>query len=313
MHTSSSSTKTVRERTETIRKFYASTRIFDWDFLWVALCFAIALLGFGYILTTLPGMPIFPKDTQPQCIVGVWKWALILTHVVAFALIPLAMRVFYQSLRVLDVSEKTVFSSQLGLAFIMVAIASEMGWHVTQCWYYKNEFTMLNFMFYFFLISAFVLWADGLAIKTTPWTRAINFLFAISLLGVSILYPIGYQANDPNYKIPIYIALTLVFSVLTYRGYLLLRTWKIWLFPLFSVGVNLAFIFLLDRFGGDPITDPQATYNALFHILHDIGGTEAGVAIFTALVYFQGLVVKKASDPDQFSSIKLKPPLKEIN
>ncbi|NBD34178.1 MAG: hypothetical protein GVY17_14730 [Cyanobacteria bacterium] len=281
------------------------TQILNGDLWLVALCFAIALSGFAYILTILPGVPRFPEGVQPQCITGGWKWGLIATHVLAFALIPLAMRVFYQSLRVLDLPQKTIFASQLGLAFIMVAIASEIGWHVTQCWYYQNEFTMLNFMFYFFLISAFALWADGLAPKSTLWTRILNVLFAISLLVVAMLYPMGYEADNPSYKIPIYITLTLVFAVLTYRGYQLLKTWKIFLFPFFSVGVNLSFVFLLDRFGGDPICDPQVTYNALFHILHDLGGTEVGVAIFTALIYRRGLDKKKALLCDHSSHAKI--------
>ena len=64
---------------------------------------------------------------------------------------------------------------------------------------------------------------------------------------------------------------------------------------MFAVGVNLAFIFLLDNFGGDPYNNPQATYNALFHILHDLGGTEAGVFIFTWLVYLKGLTKRNSS------------------
>ncbi len=267
-------------------------KIFDRHLFWGAICFAIALSGLGYLLTTLPGVPTFP--VQPQCITGGWKWGLIVTHILAFVLIPLAMRTFDYSLRLLDFPNSAIFSSQLGLAFIMVAIALEIGSHVTQCWYYQNEFTMLNFMFYFFLISAFALWANGLAPKVTAWTRVFNLLFAISLLIVAIVYPMGYETDNPSYKIPIYIALTLVFSVLTYRGYQLLKTWKVFLFPLFSVGVNLFFIFLLARFGGDPIINPQVSYNALFHILHDLGGTEAGVAIFTALMYFRGLDQRKA-------------------
>ncbi|MEM9510550.1 MAG: hypothetical protein AAGA16_23185 [Cyanobacteria bacterium P01_E01_bin.35] len=227
------------------------------------------------MLTTLPGA----AAKSPVCVVGGWKLALILTHVLTFALIPLAMRIFYHSLHILlkesTSKEKAIFGSQLGLSFIMVAIASEIGWHVTQCWYYQNQFTMLNFMFYFFLISAFALWADGLVEQTTWITAAINIVFAVGLLTVSILYPLGYEANNPSYKIPIYVVLTLVFSILTYRGYKLLETWKIILFPLFSVGVNLGFIFLLDEYGTEPVT------NALFHILHDFGGTEAGVVIFT--------------------------------
>lgn len=48
-------------------------------------------------------------------------------------------------------------------------------------------------------------------------------------------------------------------------------------------------MFLLDKYGGDPYTDPQVAFNALFHILHDLGGTEARVAIFTWLVYKKGI------------------------
>ncbi|MFK0732738.1 MAG: hypothetical protein ACFKPT_08065 [Gloeotrichia echinulata GP01] len=267
----------------------ANGKIFTADLAFITLCFLIALTGFGYILTTLPGIAEEPTDVTRTCITGGWKLGLIITHVLTFALIPLAMRIFYQSLKNLGLPLRTVFASQLGLAFIMVAIASEIGWHVTQCWYYKNDFTMLNFMFYFFLISAFALWSDGLSENTTILTKLVNILFAISLLVVAILYPLGYQAENESYKIPIYITLTLVFGVLTYRGYKLLQDWKVILVPFFSVGVNLGFIMLLDKFGGDPYTNPQVAFNALFHILHDLLGTEAGVAIFTWLVYLKGI------------------------
>ncbi|MEM9537156.1 MAG: hypothetical protein AAGA40_15975, partial [Cyanobacteria bacterium P01_E01_bin.45] len=126
----------------------SNPRIFTTDLAVIGLCFAIALGGFGYILASLPGIPDTPASAT--CIVGGWKLGLIVTHTLTFALIPLAMRVFYKSLMVLNWSPKAIFGSQLGLSLIMVAIASEMGWHVTQCWYYQNQFTMLNFMFYFF-------------------------------------------------------------------------------------------------------------------------------------------------------------------
>lgn len=266
-------------------------KIFNANFLVITACFIIALFGFGYVLIQLPEITseqieIYQKGT---CIQGGWKYGLIVTHVLTFILIPLAMRIFYQALQNLKLPLKTIFASQLGLAFIMVSIAAEIGWHVTQCWYYQNDFTMLNFMFYFFLISAFALWADGLSQETNTGTNIINVIFALGLLAVSILYPIGYKMQDPSLKIPIYIALTVVFTVLTYRGYKLLKDWKIIWFPIFSVGVNLSFVFLLDKFGGDPF-HPQIVYNALFHILHDLGGTQAGVAIFTWLVYEKGIL-----------------------
>jgi hypothetical protein len=265
-------------------------KIFNSDLALIAFCFFIALFGLGYTLTILPEIAQSQLSNPNRiCITGGWKFGLIVTHILTFALIPLAMRIFYDGLKNLGLGFKAIFASQLGLAFIMVAIASEIGWHVTQCWYYQNDFTMLNFMFYFFLISAFVLWSDGLVIKTTALTRLVNILFAISLLVISILYPLGYKADNPSFKVPIYIALTIVFGVLTYRGYQLLKDWKIILVPIFSVGVNLTFVFLLDKYGGDPYTNPQVALNALFHILHDLGGTEAGVAIFTWLVYSKGI------------------------
>jgi hypothetical protein len=267
----------------------SNSQIFNAELAFIALCFFIVLFGFAYTLTILPESAESQVNQTRTCITGSWKFGLIVTHVLTFALIPLAMRIFYGALKNLGLGFKVIFASQLGLAFIMVAIAAEIGWHVTQCWYYANDFTMLNFMFYFFLISAFVLWSDGLVVKTTTLTRLVNILFAISLLVICILYPLGYKADNPSFKVPIYIALTVVFGVLTYRGYKLLKDWKIILVPFFSVGVNLSFVFLLDKYGGNPYTDPQVAFNALFHILHDLGGTEAGVAIFTWLVYDKGI------------------------
>ncbi|NCJ06756.1 hypothetical protein GS597_09595 [Synechococcales cyanobacterium C] len=267
-------------------KQLSNERIIDSTFQRIFVFFLISFIGLGYILSTLPETS--GSLSGRTCITGSWKLALILTHIVAFVLIPVSMKIFYHSLTVLKLPQSTIFASQLGLSFIMVSIASEIGWHVTQCWYYQDEFTMLNFMFYFFLLSAFALWGDGLAVKHTWITQVLNIIFALSLLVISILYSVGDMSENSNYKIPIYIALTLIFSVLTYRGYKLLDDWRIIFFPIFSVGVNLFFVFLLQKYGGDPYTSPNVTLNALFHILHDLAGTETGVAIFTGLVYLKG-------------------------
>ncbi|MDJ0531252.1 MAG: hypothetical protein QNJ70_01940 [Xenococcaceae cyanobacterium MO_207.B15] len=262
-------------------------KIFGIDFVFATICVALVFFGLAYVLSVLPGI----QKPSSTCITGGLKYGLIATHILTFVLIPLAMRIFYQGLKNLGLSLKTIFSSQLGLALVMVAIASEIGWHVTQCWYYQNDFTMLNFMFYFFLISAFALWSDGLSQQSNILTRFVNVVFAIGLLATCILYPLGYMENDfqgnPSFKIPIYITLTVVFTVLTYRGYKLLEDWRIIFVPIFSVGVNLSFIVLLDKYGQESVL-----YNALFHILHDLAGTLAGVAIFTWLVYEKGIAQK---------------------
>ncbi len=283
-------------------------KIFGIDFVLNAICFAIAFLGLGYVLSVLPEIA---KDQSKTCIKGGWKYGLIVTHITTFVLIPLAMRIFYQGLRNLGQSAPKIFATQLGLAFIMVSVASEIGWHVTQCWYYEDGFTMLNFMFYFFLLSGFALWADGLSQQITRLTRLMNFVFAFGLLAISILYPLGVTKpesvfevsidiatnsnGNPAFKIPIYIFLTLVFSVLTYRGYKLIKDWRMSFVFIFSVIVNLFFVFLLQNFGGEPY------YNALFHILHDAAGTLAGVAIFTYLVYQKGIAQKNQNQIEQLT------------
>lgn len=262
-------------------------KILSGRFQRIGVFLAISFLGLGYILSTLP--EIANPLSDRTCITGFWKLALILTHILIFALIPIAMNVFYRTLTIFQASHSAIFASQLGLSLIMVAIAAEIGSHVTQCWYYENEFTLLNFMFYFFLLSAFALWGDGLAISNTRGNRLINIIFILSLFVVSILYPLGNLTANSSYKIPLYIALTLNFTVLAYRGYKLLgNDLRILLFPFFSVGVNLFFAFLLQAYGGNPYTDPNVNLNALFHILHDLIGTEAGLAIFTVLVYLRG-------------------------
>lgn len=269
-----------------VSKNLSYAKVLDPKFQRILVFLAIAFIGLGYILSTLP--EISDSLSGRTCITGSWKLALILTHIVAFILIPVSMKIFYHALTALKLPQTTIFASQLGLSFIMVSIASEIGWHVTQCWYYQDEFTMLNFMFYFFLLSAFALWGDGLVVSNTWITQLLNIFFALSLLVISILYSVGNISGNSNYKIPIYIALTLIFSVLTYRGYKLLDDWRIIFFPIFSVGVNLFFVFLLQKYGGDPYTNPNVTLNALFHILHDLAGTETGLAIFTWLVYLKG-------------------------
>lgn len=42
---------------------------------------------------------------------------------------------------------------------------SEIGWHVQQSWYYREEYNILNMGFYFFLNSGLAAWAFGLRIN----------------------------------------------------------------------------------------------------------------------------------------------------
>lgn len=240
--------------------------IFGATFVIAAVYFLVTLSGFEYT---------FWQSSETQGISLGWKLALIITHLLPYAIIPVAMKVFYQRADYLVAKGlNSPFAIQLGLAFLMVAIAFEIGWHVQQHWFYKNDFTFLNFLFYAFLISSFALWSDGFAQK--KW---VDLLFVGSLLAISVLYPLGASLNNSSLKLPIYIALSIVLSFLTYRAYKVLQDWRVIFLPIFSVVVNLLFVFLLNRYETSP------TLNPLFHILHDLAGTEMGIVIFTYLVY----------------------------
>lgn len=173
-----------------------------------------------------------------------------------------------------------VFASQLGFAFIMVSIASEIGWHVTQSWFYTNDFTMLNFMFYYFFIAGFSILADGIRPKGTDG-EIVDKIASGLLLLTSILYPLGAASDNSSFKIPIYVTLTFVTLLVTYRGWKVLDDWRVIFFPILSAGVNLYFIFLLDQHGDD------VGKNALYHILHDLLGTEAGLVVLVWLFYLK--------------------------
>jgi hypothetical protein len=48
---------------------------------------------------------------------------------------------------------------------LQVAIMSEIGWHIEQDWYYREEYNILNMGFYFFLTSGLSAWAFGLRLN----------------------------------------------------------------------------------------------------------------------------------------------------
>lgn len=237
----------------------------------------IAFAGFSYILYQLPGM--VPPEGSVD---GWWKFCLILSHSFPFVLAPVGMRVFSQALPALKVRPRSVFASQLGLAFLMVATASEIGWHVTQDWFCLNDFTTLNFMLYFFFTCSNALWADGLVKEDTKATRLLNAVFALGLVASCVAYVHGAVADEAAYKNVIYAVLSVSISTLTYRGYKILDDWRVVFYPVLSIGANLFFLHLLETYG---TTDPSL--NALFHLgLHAIG-VQAGIAWFIYLFYLQ--------------------------
>lgn len=107
----------------------------------------------------------------------------------------------------------------------------------------------------------------------------MNKVSAIFLLP-SVCYSIGAKNDNYSFKVPIYITLLLVFSLITYRGFIVLQTRSMFWVPVFVVRVNLFFVWLLQEKGRK-----HNSSNYIFHIAHDLLGTELGVAAFAYLVY----------------------------
>lgn len=102
----------------------------------------------------------------------------------------------------------------------MVGIASEIGLHVAQCWYYDSDYSVLNFLFYFFLVK-----------QPNHISKGLRVLFALFLVLVSVFYVLGYQTGDDHLKIPVFVILTVIFTILTYRGYGLLKDKRVFWVP----------------------------------------------------------------------------------
>jgi len=250
----------------------------------------LALAGIGVSVLAASGGALIADYSTPNCLVThtcesiplFMKVPLVATHFFTFILIPATMYVFFTRSQALkDVGAQDPFTAMVGLSYIAVAIAGEMGWHVTQQWFYQEDYSILNFMFYFFLMLGTSLWAIG--IKEDDTTTSKDEYIDNFLLATPWLAGLAYLAGELaiHTKVPIYILLSIQYAVLTYRFWNLLKTPKVFLFPLFSVGVNLFFIAQLNIHREDPILNP------LFHILHDAAGTELGVAIIAILLYLQ--------------------------
>lgn len=210
----------------------------------------------------------------------VLSFLLILTHLIPFALIPFTMYIVWkQTPFLLQNADREMhpFSLLLGLTFIGFGVAFEFGYHVSQAWYYRNSFDVQNYMFYFFLTSSFALWADGFYSS-----KVVDVVFAAAVLLASVMYPLGASQEANAFKGSIYGALTVSFYFVTIRGKKMLQDWRMLWVPFFAVGVNLFFIALLQNAD----KDGQLTrWNYIYHICHDILGTEMGTAVFAYLIH----------------------------
>ena len=237
----------------------------------------------------------------------VWSYVLIFAHLVPFVLMPVTMYIVYLRLPMI-LSQNAMFSLLLGLGSICVGCGFEFSWHIDQLWYYSDGYHIGNYLFYFFLITSFILWSYGMKENTANGSRgdnngsivgkfpewmlsSIDIVHVLFLVVFVILYPVGaiMYDNNPKYKIPIYVALTVTFTTLSIRGISLLNPYHMLWVPFFSVFVNLYFIVLLklvDKHDNDTIIPHSLSkWNYIYHAAHDLFGTELGVAVFAYLVY----------------------------
>merc|ERR1739844_114167 len=277
-----------------------------------------ALGGFGLTLFSTIGVELQNYLNKPclddssLCTEEYYKFAqffvqhetlafvLLLTHAIPFALLPYTMAQINKMGPVIqkDHPEFNPFVMQLAFACTAFGLALEFGWHVSDSWYYGNEFHILNFGFYFFLISSFALWADGF--KSNP---KMDIVFAVILLFATALYPAGNamevgaepsgiigkafgdllgDASASSAKIPLYIGMTTTFASITARGREIFGN-KMWVTFFLFVVVNLGFIFLLN--GYEYTKNPELSeMNYIYHICHDLLGTELGVFYFATLI-----------------------------
>jgi hypothetical protein len=217
---------------------------------------------------------------------------LVCTHTIPFVLFPTIMRLISEKGEIIknDHPDFNPFILTLAMACTAFGLSLEVGWHVWDSWYYDNNFHPLNFGFYFFLISSFALWADAFK-DELKW----DIGFGLILLAATILYPCGmFQQEGVQLlsfinlsdaalaKIPLYVGMTVNFTVLTLRGREIFGN-NMYLVAALSVGVNLAFIAAL---AGVAYTEGAelTALNYWYHIGHDFLGTEMGVAYFGYLI-----------------------------
>jgi hypothetical protein len=222
----------------------------------------------------------FSEECQFFAEERIWSFLLIVTHLIPFALVPFTMCVAWdRSRHLLESTQKEMhlLSLQLGLAGVCVALAFEIGWHSSTAWYFHSGYHALNYLFNLFLVPSFALWADGFYCSAP-----VNLMFVLATAACAVLYPIGAAKDDSAFKICQYASLTFTFLFVTIRAKVVLQDWRMLWVPFFSVGVNLVFLGLLHR------TDKAGMltkWNYIYHMAHDLLGTELGVAVFAYLLY----------------------------
>eukprot|EP00899_Mesostigma_viride_P015259 jgi/Mesvir1/23734/Mv18675-RA.1 len=205
--------------------------------------------------------------------------ALLAAHLASLPLLASGMFVFQQrhdALVAAGARDQRLLP-QLALAAMMTGIAAEVGWHSAQGWVYHDTADALNWLFYQGLATSLALLAYSARAPTSLADHATDAFLLSSASSIPMLY-LGAQTCLRT-KLPIHLVLTAVFAVLTRRMMALLADVRVWLFPLFGVGVNLGFIVLLRAHESSPLLNP------LFHICHDLFGTELGMAVLLSLVW----------------------------
>ena len=199
--------------------------------------------------------------------VGVWVIPLAITHLIPLLLIPMIMRVFSKRKAYYLPKINSTSIIQIGLILLLTSMIMGFLTHVfITKWANKTDvFNPYDAAIFTFMTASFCLISYGL-IK-----RKIDILVMIVAI-VSV--PVGYIFRIEPFR---FLGQTVGLFYMVIRSYQILKNWRIFLVPVFSVGTNVFFLILQYRTG-----------HPVFHMLHDLAGTLLGFAIFGYLFAANG-------------------------
>ena len=118
-----------------------------------------------------------------------------------------------------------------GFACFAIASSYEIAEHIGDHWIYVNQISHLNRLFYTFITAGVGLIAMGL--RKRLWSD----LLAISCI---VAVPLAYGINDSK-GLLLRIPQLTVAAIFVYHWFVVMRDWRVFLYPVLSNGVALGF------------------------------------------------------------------------
>ena len=169
-----------------------------------------------------------------------------------------------------------------GFACFAIASSYEIAEHIGDNWIYVNQISHLNRLFYTFITAGVGLIAMGLRKRLWSDLLAVSCIAAV---------PLAYGVNGSK-GLLLQIPQLIVAAIFVYHWFVVMRDWRVFLYPLLSNGVALGFGIAL-----------IATGNQVLHIF--VGLFSAIALLILAYVAWTKPVQWMASQPQDRSAAKL--------